>query len=225
MSSKKFDAWSISRLQAYETCPLQAKEKFLTKSIATDDSPAMQRGKTVHDSLKDYLLDIKPGVTREALVFPRMEQIILEIKNFPDKVVEQQWGFTAAWQPTGWFGNDTWFRSILDVGLLYEDNTCESIDWKTGKKYGSNMDQMKSQAVAMFGRYRMLTHCTVRLAYLDTGDEEIAEIRKDEIPSIKQDFERRVAKMFNDTIFAPRPNEKCRFCPLSRSKGGKCAFG
>lgn len=223
--SNKFTAWSISRLQAYENCPLQAKEKFITKSIATDDSPAMKRGKDIHDSLKDFLLGSAAGVMRDALVFPRVEQVISEISQFPDKVVEQQWGFTANWQPTGWFGKDTWFRSILDVGLLYEDNTCEAVDWKTGKKYGSNMDQMKSQAVAMFGRYRMMTHCTVRLVYVDSGEEEIAEIRKDEAPSIRADFEKRVAKMFSDTIFAPRPNSKCRFCPLARSNQGKCAFG
>lgn len=226
MASKtKFDAWSYSRLHQWEECPLLAKEKFITKSIPTDDSPAMKRGKDVHEGLANFLLGKAQGVPREVLVFPRVEKVISEISQFPDKVVEQQWGFTNNWQPTGWFGGDTWFRSILDVGLLYEDNTCEAVDWKTGKKYDSNMDQMKSQAVAMFGRYRMMTHCTVRLVYVDTGDEEMAEIRKDEIPSIKADFEKRVGKMFSDTVFAPRPNQRCRFCPISRSKGGKCAFG
>lgn len=221
----KITAWSISRLHSYEQCPLQFKEKFITKSVATDDSPAMQRGKDIHDGIAKFLIGKAAGCPRDALVFPRMEQVISEIHAFPDKVVEQQWGFNPNWQPTGWFGNDTWFRSILDVGLLYEDNTAESIDWKTGKKYGTNMDQMKSQAVAMFGRYRQLTNVTVRLAYLDTGDEEIAEIRKDEQHSIKADFEKRVAKMLADDIHAPKPNDKCKWCPISRSKGGKCAFG
>jgi hypothetical protein len=221
----RLTAWSYSRLHQWEECPLMAKEKFITKSIATDDTPAMQRGKRLHDSVAKFLTGANAGVDREAIVFPRMEALILEIKNFPDKVVEQQWGFTSGWLPTGWFGNDTWFRSILDAGVLYQDNTAEAVDWKTGKKYGSNMDQMKSQAVAMFGRYRMLTHVTVRLAYLDSGEEEIEEVRKCEIPAIKQDFEKRVAKMFADTIFAPRPNKRCRFCPLARSNGGKCAFG
>lgn len=221
----KITAWSYSRLSSYEDCPLLFKEKFITKSIPTDDTPAMKRGKDLHLGIANYLQGKAEGVPRDAMVFPRMEQLILEISQFPDKVVEQQWGFTANWQPTGWFGDDTWFRSVLDVGLLYEDNTGEAVDWKTGKKYGSNMDQMKSQAVAMFGRYRQLTNVTVRLAYLDSGEEDFAEIRKDEQHSIKADFEKRVAKMMADEILAPKPNNKCRFCPISRSKGGKCAFG
>lgn len=221
----KVTAWSYSRLSQYEQCPLLFKEKFVTKSIPTDDTPAMIRGKEIHDGIAKFLQGKAEGVPRDALVFPRMEQIIAEIHAFPDKIVEQQWGFNANWLPTGWFGNDTWFRSILDVGLLYEDDTGESVDWKTGKKYGSNMDQMKSQAVAMFGRYRNLKTVTVRLAYLDSGDEEIEDIQKHHVPSIKADFERRVAKMLADDILAPRPNDKCRFCPISRSKGGKCAFG
>lgn len=225
MSKSKISAWSYSRLSAYEQCPLQFKEKFITKSIATDDSPAMKRGVMIHDGIAKFLQGKAEGAPRDALVFPRCEQIISEINAFPDKVVEQQWGYDANWQPTGWFGNDTWFRSILDVGLIYEDNTAESVDWKTGKKYGSNMDQMKSQAIAMFMRYRMLTTVTVRLVYLDSGDEELLDIKKHEIPSLQQGFEKRVAKMMNDTILAPRPNDKCRFCPLSRSKGGICAFG
>lgn len=221
----KVTAWSYSRLAAYEQCPLQMYEKFIAKSIPTDDSPAMKRGNVIHKGLADFLQGKAEGVPRDALVFPRCEQVISEINAFPDKVVEQQWGYTNNWQPTAWFGADTWFRSILDVGLLYEDNTAESVDWKTGKKYGSNMDQMKSQAIAMFGRYRSLTNVTVRLVYLDSGEEEIDEVKKHEIYSIQQGFEKRVAKMMNDTVFAPRPNDKCKWCPISRSKGGKCAFG
>lgn len=223
--SSKVTAWSYSRLSSYEQCPLQFYEKFIAKSVPTDDSPAMKRGNEIHKGLAAYLDRKAEGVPRDALVFPRCEQVIQEIHAFPDKVVEQQWGFTANWQPTGWFGKDTWFRSILDVGLLYEDKTCEAVDWKTGKKYGSNMDQMKSQAVAMLQRYRQMTNVTVRLVYLDSGDEDIAEIKKHEAPSIQQDFERRVGKLMNDTVFAPRPNDKCRFCPIARSKGGKCSFG
>lgn len=225
----KFTAWSYSRLAAYELCPLQAKLKFLDK-IKEPDSPAMKRGSDIHLGIANFLQEKAEGVPRDALAHPLVENLIVELGRFPDKLVEQQWGFTANWEPTGWFGGDTWFRSILDVGVVYDDMTGESVDWKTGKRYGSNMDQMKSQAIAMFGRFKPLTRCTVRLAYLDTANPkddpfEIADIQKHEIPSIKKDFEKRVTRMFSDTVFAPRPNEKCRFCAFARSKGGQCAFG
>lgn len=224
----KITAWSYSRLAAYEQCPLQAKLKFVDK-IKEPDSPAMARGHELHQALADFLQGKAEGLPREAMQHPVVESLIVELGQFPERLVEQQWGYTNNWEPTGWFGNDTWFRSILDVGVVYEDMTAEAVDWKTGKRYGSNMDQMKSQAVAMFGRFKPLTNVTVRLAYLDTkpGEDpyDIAEVKKHEIPSIKQDFERRVAKMFQDSVFAPRPNDKCRFCAFGKDKGGQCSFG
>lgn len=224
----KFTAWSYSRLACYELCPLQAKLKFLDK-IPEPGSPAMERGKVLHDGIANYLQGKADGIPREAIQHPKIESLILEMCQFPERIIEQQWGFTGHWEPTGWFGGDTWFRSILDAGFVYEDLTGEANDWKTGKRYGSNMDQMKSQAVAMFAKYKPLTKVTVRLSYLDTPAKddpfEIADIVKHEIPTIKKDFEKRAARMFEDTIFAPRPNSKCHFCNFSKNKGGQCAFG
>lgn len=229
MATPKFTAWSYSRLAGYEQCPLQAKLKFLDK-IKEEDSPAMKRGSEIHLDLANYLQGKTEGLPREVYQHPKVEAFITELGQFADRIVEQQWGYTAEWEPTGWFGKDTWFRSILDVGVVYEDMTAEACDWKTGKRYGSNMDQMKSQAVAMFGRFKPLTKVTVRLIYVDEKDHkkspfEIEDIKKHEIPSIKADFEKRVGRMFNDTIFAPRPNDKCHFCAFSKNKGGQCAFG
>lgn len=227
-----FDAWSYSRLAAYEQCPLQAKLKFLDQ-IKEEDSPAMQRGSEIHKALAEYITQKAEGLPRECFQHPVVEGFIGELAAFPDKIVETQWGYDAGWQPVGWFdgpAGKTWFRSILDAGVLYEDSTAEAIDWKTGKRYGSNMDQMKSQAVAMFARFKQLVKVTVRLVYVDEKDHkaspyEIADIAKHEIPSIKADFEKRVGRMFNDKIFAPKPNDKCRFCAFSKNKGGQCAFG
>lgn len=226
--TKQITAWSYSRLAAYELCPLQAKLKFIDK-IKEDDSPAMKRGHEIHESLAKFLTGKAEGVPRDALKNPKVEAMIVELGQFPELLVEQQWGYDANWSPTGWFGNSTWFRSILDVGVIYEDMTAEAVDWKTGKRYGSNMEQMQTQAIAMFGRFKPLTKVTVRLAYLDSDPKddpfEIVDIQKHEIPTLKAGFEKRVARMFSDTIFAPKPNNKCHFCAFSKNKGGQCAFG
>lgn len=227
--ANKITAWSYSRLSTWETCPLQAKLKFIDR-LKEPDSPAMQRGHKMHEDISKYLQGKAEGLPREAFQHPRIESMFGELAQFgKDLIVEQQWGFNANWQPTGWFGADTWFRSILDVGVIYDDMTGCALDWKTGRRYGSNMDQMKSQAVAMFEKYKPLKEVEVRLAYIDTaaGDDpfEIADIKRHETASIKADFEKRVGRMMNDQIFAPRPNDKCRFCAFGKDKGGQCAFG
>ena len=223
-------AWSYSRFADHERCPLYFKEKYVTKSIPQDSTPAMERGNEIHKGIAAWLRGDAEGVPRDAFKNPRAEQILLELRQMPadQMVVEQQWGFTAYWKPTGWFGNDTWLRSILDVGLVYPDMTAEALDWKTGKRYGHNADQMELFALSVMCKYPPVTNVTTRLIYLDEQGKNIEEIEEFPVTHKQRLIDKWTAKvvpMFTDKVFAPRPNDKCKFCPLARSKGGKCAFG
>lgn len=218
-------AWSHSRLALYETCPAQFKYKHIDK-LPDPASPAMARGDAIHKSIAAYITnkaeDLVPDAKRSKLAY-----LIDNFRAWPetDKVVEQQWGFTSAWKPTGWFAKDTWFRSTLDAAALYEDLTGEVVDWKTGKRYGSNDDQMELFALSFMCQYAPATHVTTRLAYIDSGEEEFAEFPVNEKDKLRDKWTARANVMFNDTTFVPRPNEKCRFCAFSKSKGGPCRFG
>jgi hypothetical protein len=223
-------AWSWSRWEAYARCPLFFKEKNITKSIPFTSSPQMERGDKIHKGIAAWLKGDAEGCPREAFQNPRAEQILMELRQMPatNVVVEQQWGFTANWKPTAWFGDGTWFRSILDVGLVYEDLTAEAADWKTGKRYPHNADQMEVFALSVMCKYPPVKHVTTRLIYLDEKGKDIEDI--EEFPATHKQrlidkWTAKVAPMFTDKVFAPRPNDKCKFCPLARSNGGKCAFG
>src|SRR5581483_11409959 len=135
---------------------------------------------------------------------------------------------TSGWKATGWCDRDTWFRNVLDVGLIYEDLSGEALDWETGKRYGSNAEQLELNALALMCKYPPLKSATSRMIYLDEKGKEIEDI--EDFPATHKQrlidkWTRKAEPMFTDQIFAPRPNEKCRFCPLARSQGGKCAFG
>lgn len=227
---KSVTAWSYSRWADYTRCPLFFKEKYLTKSIPDHTSPAMQRGNDIHKGIAAWLDNKAEGCPREAFQNPRAEQLLLEMRAFApaNRAVEQQWGFTSQWKSTGWFAKDTWLRVILDVGLMYDDNTAEAIDFKTGKRYGTNADQMELFALGVMCQWLPVTNVTTRLIYLDEKGKDIEDI--EEFParmkqSLIDKWTKKVAPMFNDTVFAPRPNDKCKWCPLARSKGGVCAFG
>lgn len=226
--SQLVKAWSYSRFADHERCPLYFKEKYITKSIPQDSTPAMERGNDIHKGIAAWLRGNAEGVPREALQNPRTEQILQELAQMPDKVVEQQWGFTSNWRSTGWFAKDTWLRVVLDVGLVYPDLTGEALDWKTGKRYGHNADQMELFALGMMCQFIPLKHVTTRLIYVDEKGKDIEDI--EEFPGTHKQrlidkWVKKVEPMFTDTVFAPRPNDKCKWCPLARSKGGKCAFG
>jgi len=215
-------AWSYSRAALWEECPLKFKLKHIDKMPETQ-SPAMARGDKIHKQMAAYVMGTGPAPA-EAAKFDRLSK---ELAGMPAEVkcVEQQWGFSKSWRPVGWFGKDTWLRVILDAGVVYPDGTADVVDFKTGKKYGSNNDQMELFALATFCRFPHVSDVTTRLWYLDSGEEEVAEFKQDDRGLMIDKWEQRVAPMFADTVFAPRPNDKCRWCSFAKSKGGPCKFG
>jgi CRISPR/Cas system-associated exonuclease Cas4 (RecB family) len=218
--TKPLTAWSYSRYAKYQLCPLQFKLEVLDGN-KQPMSPAMQRGDTIHRGVAAFLVDKGP-LPPEA---EKHSAFIAEVKTIPDKLVEHQQGFTSAWEPTGWFHKTTWYRQVYDVAVLYEDMTSEVVDWKTGKKYATNEEQMELCALSLMCQLKPTTHVTTRLFYIDTGQEEFAEFPASDREKLKAKWNAKVQPMFSDTVFAPRPNEKCRFCAFSRSSGGQCRFG
>lgn len=219
-------AWSYSRYDKYTTCPLWFKLDVIDKVAPVVQSDAMARGDRIHKTLAKYITGDEPEMPAEVKL-PFQRELVEQLRAWPaeDKVVEQQWAFTSTWKPTEWFAKDAWYRSVLDVGVAYPDDTLEDIDWKSGKRYGSNDEQMESQGVSVFAKYPHIKHVITRLVYLDGQTEEFAEFPVKDREKLQAKWEVKAAPMFVDETFAPRPNEKCRFCPHARSKTGRCRFG
>lgn len=219
-------AWSYTRYADYRRCPMFFAYKHLLR-IKEPAGPALQRGRDIHKEAEQYI------------TAKRKPKMPASLRNFADQMtqlrglhpsVEQQWGFTKEWEPTDWFGANVWVRNVLDVCVVYDDNTADVIDHKTGKKYGSNDEQMELFGLSTFAKFPQLEHVTTRLWYLDIepadpqGNEVVAEFKAKEVPALKKDWAKRVRPMFADRKFPPRPNDKCRFCFLSKAKGGPCKF-
>lgn len=179
----------------------------------------------LHKGAADFLTGKCAGAPQELLKHPRVETLLLELQQIPDKQVEQQWGFTDCWKPTGWFAKDTWLRVVLDVAVIYPDLIAEALDWKSGKRYGHNDDQMELFALAVMCQFVPVKHVTTRLVYVDTGEEEFAEFPVHHKQRLIDKWMKKIRPMFEDTTFSPRPNDKCKYCPLAKSISGKCAFG
>lgn len=241
MAANGVTAWSFSRYNDYARCPYYFFEKHVQRNpITKESSPAMARGSEVHKKGELYLLnkDKKAKVPAEYVHFKaEMEQL-----RTLDPLVEQQWGFTKSWKPAtgtprdpnGWFAADTYLRIVTDVTVVYDDNTADVIDFKTGKMYGHNQEQMDLFSTGPFMRHPNLEAVTTRLWYLDVPDPLdngantiVQEFTRKDFERIKKEWDKRIRPMFNDMKFAPKPNDKCRWCPLGKSKGkgGQCKFG
>jgi len=220
-------AWSYSRFNSYSTCPMKFAYTVLMKiQDPQPKGPALLRGIEIHKEGEDYLV-AKRKPKRVPASYQHFAEEMQQLRDM-SPTVEQQWGFTKSWTPTGWFGGDVWVRNVLDVCVVYPDDTAVVIDFKTGKKYGSNEDQMQLFAAVTFLKFPELQEVSTRLWYLDNADPEDNEVQIDfkrsELPSIQKTWEQKVKPMFNDRKFPPRPGRYCSWCFLSKAKGGPCKY-
>lgn len=235
-------AWSYSRWSDYQQCPLKFKLKHIDR-IKEPGSPAMERGSAIHKEGENFLTapppatrKPKPPVVPES--YQHFREEMLQLRGL-DPMVEQQWGFTQDWTPAtasardphGWFAKDTWLRIVTDVTVVYDDNTADIIDFKTGKMYETNQEQMDLFSCGPFMKFPKLEAVTTRLWYLDvpdpkgTGENVIEQqFTRDDFERIKKAWTAKVQPMFKDKRFAPKPNNRCQWCHFRKANGGPCKF-
>lgn len=198
----------------------------------------MERGADIHNKAEDYL---KGKLTKLPVELKLFEGLFKELKKqYKKKIsgmtVEDTWALTKDWAQTTW--NDwtgCWIRIKLDCAHHLDDEHLIISDWKTGKfRPELNEEYMEQLELYALGALILHPHVKVvepRLVYLDegktypsgSGGETITYDRSD-INELKKTWEKRVKPMMNDTRFAPRPNDKCKWCHFSASKGGPCKF-
>lgn len=200
----------------------------------------MLRGAAIHQLAEDYIkgkLRLLPPELKKFEADFRMLKAQYK-KKINGMVVEDNWAFTKDWTETQW---DNWTQCVvrikLDCAHHEDDETLVVTDWKTGKfRVEMNEDyveQLELYALAALLLHPHLTAVKPRLAYLDAdtvyppADEPMVFTRED-VPRLKKLWEKRVKPMLNDKRFAPRPNDKCRWCHFRSSNkaagGGQCKY-
>lgn len=230
MAERKITAWSWSRLSQYENCPAQCAYKNVDK-VKEEQSPAMARGDRIHKEgeawAKGGMASLPDSYAKFGTLMHQLKEI--EATGVP-LLVEQMWGYTKDWRTTGWFGPATWLRIKADVAIVYPDGDSDVIDYKTGREYEINYDQLELTALGVMRRYPQVERVNTRLWYLDSGVERPSNPKQgvyltENSGEMMQKWEDRVGPMFADRTFAPKPGEHCHRCSFAKSKGGPCRFG
>lgn len=238
---KPLTSWSFSRYSDYRQCPLKFKLKHIDK-IQEPPNDAMARGAEIHTKAEQYLKGQLRALPPELKLFKDEFKVLKALykKKTLGAIVEDNWSFTKDWDQTTW--NDwanCWLRVKLDCAH-YEDGGDVMVvtDWKTGKfrleKNEEYVEQLELYALAALLLHEHVEEVRPRLAYVDQGvvypegDSPLIYVRAD-IPKLKKTWEKRVAPMFKDKKFAPRPNNLCRWCHYRASNkgvpgGGLCKF-
>ena len=241
MPVKKFDkikAWSFSRYNDYQQCPFKAKLKHVDK-LKEPGNSAMARGLRIHGLAEKYIVDPgRPRVPPELLLFKSLfkELRAQYKKRINGMVVEDSWAFRKDWSETVW--NDwaeCFVRIKLDVAFPEGEETLIVNDWKTGKYRPETLEiyteQLELYALAALLKFPHVTLVKPRLTFLDTGDifpkdDHVNNFTftQADVPKLKKLWAKRIKAMMNDTRFAPRPNNKCKWCHFRKSNGGPCKF-
>lgn len=239
---KKITAWSFSRYSTYKQCPLKLKLSAIDR-IKEPSNKAMERGSQIHTLAEEY---IKGKIVKLPIELKGFETEFKALKKQFKKsingmVVEDNWSFTSGWDETSW--NDwigCWLRIKLDCAHHVSEDTMAISDWKTGKfrpeQNEDYIEQLELYALSALLLHPHINTVLPRLVYLDQGiiypttPEDIAKLTftRADIPRLKKLWEKRTKAMMNDTVFAPRPNNNCRWCHYRASNkeagGGQCKY-
>jgi hypothetical protein len=233
---KPVTAWSFSRYSDYKQCPLRFKLKHIDK-IKEPESPAMMNGLRVHTMAEEYikgkLKKLPPELVGLKEELAKLQKLYKR-KTLP-MIVEDQWGFDKTWNEAAWDDwANCWLRIKLDCAHYEEGNVLYIRDWKTGKmsmfKNTEYMEQLELYALCALLMSVVEDVVVVpEIGWTETGEfypPENARITfsRADIPRLKKLWEKRIAPMFNDKTFAPKPNKGCQWCHYSAAKAGPCKF-
>lgn len=221
---QKITAWSFSRWNKYETCPRAAKYTMIDK-LKEPGSAAMDRGSLIHGMAEHYLLN--GGRLPKELT--KLRGYYKELKAAKPKI-ELELCFDKNWNMTDWFGRDAWCRVKVDamVTPIAEATHVRVIDHKTGKlkEYAEYENQLELYGMAGLLTVPIATESLAELAFIDHGKIVpcLDSVKAVDLPKLKKKWEAKVKPMLNDTVFAPRPSNACRWCHFRKANGGPCDY-
>lgn len=234
---KQITSWSFSRYSTYKQCPLKLKLSVIDR-IREPGNEAMARGDTIHKLAEKYIKGEGRSLPRELKLFAdEFKKLRAQYKR-NSVVVEDTWSFTKDWSKTQWDDwANCWLRVKLDCIHRLDEKTLVITDWKTGKfrpeMNEEYIEQLELYALAALLLYEHVQQVKPRLAYLDLGvtyPEAGAELvfTRADISKLKKLWEKRTKAMLNDKQFAPRPNDRCRWCFYRAANkangGGQCKY-
>lgn len=213
----KLEAFSYSRLTAYETCPRKFYKLSVAKTIKEPPNEHTDYGTQVHEAFRDFFKKGKalPLHLRQHAAF------LNTIKKAPGEfIVEQQIAINPNYEATGWFDKDVYCRVISDLTILNAPNAA-MFDWKTGKMY-DDFTQLRLAGAVIFLLAPEIERITLSYVWLKERAVTRYEgpygkfMAREEMPTLWADLSPRIQKYQNAhalQAWEPRSGTHCKWCP------------
>lgn len=245
-------AWSPSKLEKYEQCPLKCKletiDKLCTSCFAgklsgwevvtcskcgrtVEQAPPLARGTMLHSEAENYITGRRGQDEMHQDLEPVKTWLAAYRLGYKKNLVrvEQEIAVDVHWNQVEWFSPKAWLRTKIDVQDMRKKTTWEVVDWKTGKYKpdGEYSDQLNIYATAVLSVFEQPKVVMSKLIFIDAGKDVVrpeGKVTRKVLAEAQARWEARVKPMFADETFVARPGGYCRWCPYSKNKGGPCEY-
>lgn len=212
MGDKPF-SWSYSQLTGFETCPKRYYHYSILKDVSEPESAELREGNELHRAFDKRLKGIELPAK-----FRKYEPLLAAIAAAPGRLFsEQKLAISSAFQPSAWFGDGAWLRTVIDAMKL-GDTWARIFDWKTGKPK-EDTTQLALMSAAVFAQHSDVRRVRASLVFLNHEGPPVAETFTREgmvavwgnvLPRVKE-----LEHARNTNTYEPRPSGLCkRYCAV-----------
>lgn len=200
----KFIPASPTSLGTFLTCPRQFQAKYITKEVKFEPTAASEHGDRGHKALEARL---RHGTPLPAEFVAAEPFALAVLGKGGDLYVEHKLPWTAAGQPSDWWGR---YAGGIADWLVVKDDKAWLGDWKFGG-YRDDPLQLHMLIIGVFAHFPHVKHVSAALVFMQTGaifqvKSDRSEISPRTIASELARYEQ--AQEMNS--YPPRPNGLCR---------------
>lgn len=209
------NAWSFSKLKAYQTCPRQYLEVKVLKHFQEVQHPTTAWGTRGHEALEFRIRDGVP-LPDEFSYLESMAQAVLAMPG--DTYCEHELACTRDRSPVAFDSEEAWSRSIIDV-FKFRDDAATAIDWKFGKVKPTS--QLKLNALHIFANYPTVQVVKTRFLWIAAREKTDGTYYRRDEDALWAEFEAdsdQLVKAHEEGLFPPKPSGLCK--PNGRGYAG-----
>lgn len=223
---EKLPAWSYSSMKTFEQCPRKFYHLKVVKDVKEDKIDTLY-GTELHKACEEYVRDDKPLPGQ----FSYVKSVLDNLKNRPGKILcEYKLALNADLQPCEYFAPDVWWRGVVDLLILDEDEgVARVVDYKSGKstKY-ADTGQLELMALAIFKYFPKITKVKAGLLFVVAKAFPKASYTVDDQPKLWEKWLSEWKKMevaYTRDVWNAKPSGLCKkHCPvLSCAHNGRAS--
>lgn len=204
-------AHSHSALKQFEQCPKQYNMQRVTREVKASFGEASIYGNRIHEHLEERLRDKTPLPPESS----KFEALCAAFENMPGELLaEQELTLNEKLEITGWWDDDAWFRTKIDV-LVLNSPTAVVTDWKTGK-HRPDPSQLDLSALQIFKHYPDINEVKASFIWLKDMRIDNFKVDRGQAPALWNTFLGRVKRIeaaLEQDNWPARPSGLCPWCP------------